>query len=467
MPFPTLSRLQTLPDTTLWSLHDSLHGKLGDVDEAFLSWYHAEVLVVLEERSLIHNTYDSLDKKKLTVTDFELTTEKEKGHNHTAMVNRDGGGFTDPIDSHYHVIRNGKILNSSSHVHKLVIPFQITEREVDSNLAVLLRDALFSSFSRSSSLTVATTSNHGRHSHKAIILDSANGNGVTTFDNGHLHTIVDWSLSSEFDHVHAVKDDDYQEIPNLSDVFDALLGSAEKKLPVPIQTPSTPKRHVETVVLESAPSPEELKIAFGKPISIPREVTRSLSAEDAWKAWETKDTDVLITSWFPGYEMEAHIEVTDSEPDIHLFLRGKDVTRVFKSIYDSLKVMDLSSVNRVVFTGNITSRFEKSDGEQKIRGILDGSVKNGVAAFYIEDCVYMDGSMQDTSALSRRRKLEKILSGSTTPVLKHLPRGSVQGHEAVVRVTNKGLSDGAAVVRWRNANDNLSDKVVEAHVISE
>jgi len=473
MQFPTLSRLQSLPDGALWSLHDSLHGVLGDVDEEFLSWYHAEVLAVLDERSLIHHVNDALDKKTASISDFELTTEKEQKHRHASMINRNGSGFTDPVEGHYHMIRNGRILNSASHAHKLTIPFKITESQSDSVTALLFSDALFSSFSRSSLLTVAKTSVEETHSHNVVILDSAKGNGVTTFNNGHLHTIVEWSLSEADCHVHSVNDDDYQEIPNLSEMFDALLNPTDKSKSSSSNTVTKRHRETETPSRQASPkstppSAEALKVAFGNPVSVPSQITRALSAEKAWKTWETKNADVLITSWFPGDELEAHVEVTQAEPIIHLYLRGKDVTRLFKRVHDSLKVMEFRSVGRVILTGNVTSRFEKSEGAQTIQGILDGSINDGGAAFYVEDCVFLDGSLQDVSAMERRRQMEKLLAGSTTPVLKHLPRAQKSGHDEVIRITNKSLQeDGAALVRWRRADGNLSDRVVETHIISE
>ena len=119
-------------------------------------------------------------------------------------------------------------------------------------------------------------------------------------------------------------------------------------------------------------------------------------------------------------------------------------------------------------TGIVTIRFEKSVGAESIRGILNGTVKDGVAVFYVEDCIYLDGSLQDIKAMERRRQMENLLSRSTTPVLKHLPRAQKTGHDEVVRVTNKSLlDDGAALVRWRRADSNLSDVVAETHVVLE
>lgn len=450
--FPALSKVASLSDVALISLHDRVHSVADNHLKSFIEWYHAEIVELLTERSLVHRSKDNLDDTNPEILDFEIATEKTKEHFHTAMLAKNGQGFTDPVDSHFHVIRDGKILESEGHTHELQLSFKI---EKDKNAdESLFRDALTKSFQESATVQIAKTSDQDEHNHLAVIFDKSLGIGVTTFENGHLHLIEENQLLFANDHYHILEKDRY-EIPDLSQLFRSIMPQEEaenKKVVIPKATDNNLGNNI---------SANELKIVFNEPTVIPSKIQKSLSTENAWKMWGSTGREVLLTSWFPGVALEAHVDASAPDVEVRLFLAGKDVSNVFRGVRDSLKLLEPNGVSQFVLTGNLTGRFEKSEGVEVVQNILGGSVKDGVAAWYVEDCVFYDVPLVETPATQRRHLMEKLLARAATPVLHHLPRALKQGEEAVTRVTEKSLAEGAAFVRWRFADSTLEDDVAE------
>lgn len=52
-----------------------------------------------------------------------LTTSKNHGHSHYAKVNSDGNGkTTKSVESHQHIIKNWKVLETEGHTHEIKKP---------------------------------------------------------------------------------------------------------------------------------------------------------------------------------------------------------------------------------------------------------------------------------------------------------------------------------------------------------
>jgi hypothetical protein len=440
MQLYALSELSSLSDYDLLQLHDRLHEMVSTgIDIDFLCWYHSEVKRVLLGKQIVHRHTDDLDVGGSDY-DYEILIDEENYHRHTAMMDKKGNGFTDPVVNHFHLVRDGYVLEVEGHTHELQLPKDLQiARSLTDPIATEAKSALERLMTHGTLCAMRTDEQKG-HAHAILLVDLEGGFGVTSMDEGHAHWITDHVVQAQDGHRHHVEKDNVLEIPN---VFHEVRQSLSSK-------------NVVQASANDAHNYKDYRVEFGKPSRIPTVVKESLLTADPWEMWGSAQDGLLITPQVDGYPLEAHLRVIDEQISVWLFIHETEIVGHFKQIRDSLRLIPLVNNSTVILAGVVTTKSSSRNPVDTVQKILDGEESDGMAAFYVEDCWLYDCSLDEMGTLERRKLMESLLAHSSTPALRHLPRAYADSKPKAIRVTQMGFSDERVfAVRWRNAESLL------------
>ena len=450
----TLSELWGLSDPDLLNLHDQVH-ELANSNSAPVRWYHGQVVETMVDRGVVHYDSDELDSQPTPDLPLEIQTGLKSNHRHTAMSDEYGNGFTDPVEDHYHSIERGVVVISDGHDHTLAGTFKcvdsVQEHAHDGTFAGFAVSALRGMSKRDSSMVGGRVGDSNGHSHLVLVIDSDSGFGQTSFDGGHSHWVLDWNVQDEHDHRHDLALRNLEEVGGVFQALEDVL--RECVTDVGSSNDKVPQKQVGGYSL-----------MFDNSSRVKVSTTNQPSADEAWELWESENRSLLVTPVLPGLELQAHLKSTNGNIEARLFTGGADVTGVLGKVISSLKITNMGGDHKAILSGTLTTKRDRHAADATLRSVLGGKTKDHVAVFYVEDCWLFDESLEHVSAYDRKKTVERILAGSTTPALKQMSKAMVLATERnkAVRVTERSKSDkGSIGARWRDANATMSDPIQE------
>jgi hypothetical protein len=415
----------------------------------------------MKERGVMHYEVDELDAAEVPDLPLEIQTRAHDGHQHTAMLDEYGDGFTDPVEDHYHIVDGGRVLSQKGHSHRVTGTFK--NKPDQATTASPLGEVALAALNKTAkglSMAGGRVEEADNHNHLVLILDTDSGFGQTSFDDGHSHWVLDWVVQEVDGHSHDLA---LRNLVEVSGIFYAIEGLLDEPAEEPAQEEgggqSRPpaRRNLDEGKTETFSE-------FGEPGVLKVSTSRRSSAADARELWENKNASILVTPVIPGLDLQAHIKTERGAPDVTLYVGNNDVTDSFRQIRESLKIINLPSDAEIVLTGLLTTRKDRDGAVKTLKGVLDGQTKDHVAAFYVEDCWWFDKSLKRASAFDRRRLVEQLLAKSTTPALKQMQRAFVPAgdEQKAARVTKRiKEEEGSIGVRWRDADAGFDSAIEE------